>query len=454
MAHRTLSRRDMLKLLGLSTSGAVLVACGAAPSGTTGAATSEAAASTAAAGSAPAASEAAAASTAEQTSLYDPAEGADAEWPTSAVADPAEKVEISVAHAWDATFFERQKQFDQLFTERHPNITVNAENTPWGEFRQKYLAQAAGGALPDLFYIHFSWAQDLIKNNTVQALDEYVAGEANFNLDDFIKPSLVSYQRDGKLWVIPYDEGPGILYYNKDIFDKAGVEYPDDNWTLDDLKANAVKLTSGEGQDRIFGLGGTPSPGDSAMAPSYVVPFGGQYLAEPKEDQYLLNKPEGVKAMEWWMELRSKDNAVPSPAEAQAFQQANINAFQVGRVAMMLDGSWATPGISQNAKFKWDVAKWPEGPEKHSTFSAGSGYGIASTSKNPDAAWIYLNDYLSTAGQSYMWGITGRGSPARNSAWESYLKSEVRTGQRQDDPGLAQRASPATISLTSRRRRA
>ena len=58
------------------------------------------------------------------------------------------------------------------------------------------------------------------------------------------------------------------------------------------------------------------------MAPSYVCPFGGQYLAEPNEDQYLLNQPEGVQAMEWWMELRSKDNAVPSPAELQAFQQA------------------------------------------------------------------------------------------------------------------------------------
>src|SRR5437762_3009135 len=83
----------------------------------------------------------------------------------------------------------------------------------------------AGGALPDLFYIHFSWAQDLIKNTTMIALDDYVAKEKEFNLDDFIKQSLTSYKRDGKLWVIPYDEGPGILYYNKDIFDKAGVKY-------------------------------------------------------------------------------------------------------------------------------------------------------------------------------------------------------------------------------------
>ncbi len=421
LTRRGFSRREVLKFglrlgLGATSMGALLAACGgasqpAAPAG--GAATA-----------APAPAAEAPTAAAPATSLYDASEGADAAWPKSSVADPTAAVELSVAHAWDATFFERQKQFDELFTKRHPNITIKAENTPWGQFRQKYLAQAAGGALPDLFYIHFSWAQDLIKNTTMIALDDYVAKEQEFKLDDFISQSLTSYKRDGKLWVMPYDEGPGILYYNKDIFDKAGVKYPDDSWTLDDLKANAIKLTSGEGQNKIFGLSGTPTPGDSAMAPAYLFPFGAQYLAEPKEDQYLLNKPEAVAAMEWWMELRSKDNAVPSPAESQAFTQANINAFQVGRVAMMLDGSWATPGISQNAKFKWDVAKWPKGPTKQSTFSAGSGYGIASTSKNPDAAWIYLNDYLSTAGQIYMWASTGRGSPARNSAWDAYLKSK------------------------------
>jgi multiple sugar transport system substrate-binding protein len=423
LMRRGFSRRQVIMIglrlgLGATGMGALLAACGGTPaSNPAGGGAATAAPAAAAATAAPAAAPTA-------VSIYDPGEGADAAWPKSAVADPTDKVELSVAHAWDATFFERQKQFDTLFMQRHPNITIKAENTPWGQFRQKYLAQAAGGALPDLFYVHFSWAQDLAKNKTMIALDDYIAKEKDFNLDDFIKSSLPSYQRDGKLWVVPYDEGPGILYYNKDIFDKAGVKYPDDTWTLDDFKANVIKLTSGEGANKIFGFSGTPTPGDALVAPPYLFPFGAEYISEPKEDQYLLNKPEGVAAMEWWMELRSKYNAVPSPAESQAFSQANINPFQVGRVAMMIDGSWATPGISQNAKFKWDVAKWPKGPKKQATFSAGSGYAIASTSKNADAAWIYLNDYLSTAGQSYMWGVTGRGSPARNSAWPSYLKSK------------------------------
>lgn len=70
------------------------------------------------------------------------------------------------------------------------------------------------------------------------------------------------------------------------------------------------------------------------------------------------------------------------------------------------------------------MAKWPKGPKAHKTFSAGSAYMITRDSKNPDAAWIYMNEYLSTAGQSYMWGLTGRGSPARLSAWPAYLGSK------------------------------
>ncbi|HWQ15266.1 MAG TPA: sugar ABC transporter substrate-binding protein [Roseiflexaceae bacterium] len=417
LMRRGMSRREMIKTmlrlgLGASSIGAILAACGQAaqPGGQGAAATSAPAAEPTAA---PAAEPTAA-------SIFDINEGADANWPKSAVADPGSRVTISVAHAWDATFFERQKQFDQLFMQRHPNIEVKAENTPWGDFRQKYVAQAAGNALPDLLYVHFSWAQEMIREGLFKPVDDYIQKEQDFNLDDFSPPSLVSYRRDGKLWGLPYDEGPGILYYNKDLFDAAGESYPDDSWDLERLKQVAIKLTKGEGPEKIFGLGSLPSPGDGAMAPSYLFPFGAQYLSEPKEDQVLINKPEAVAAMEWWEELRAK-GAVPSPAD---LQNVAWPAFQFGKIAMVLEGSWATPPIQANSKFKWAIAKWPKGPKAHSTFSAGSAYMITRDSKNPDVAWIYLNEYLSTAGQSYMWASTGRGSPARLSAWPAYLESK------------------------------
>jgi multiple sugar transport system substrate-binding protein len=419
LMRRGLSRREVLKIglrlgLGATSLGALLAACG-------GAAQQPAAAPTAAPAQAPAAEAPTPASAPDQqASIFDEAEGAQGPWPKPAVAEPTSKVTLSVAHAWDATFMKRQNQFDNLFMQRHPNIEIKAENTPFPQYLQKYTAQAAGNALPDILYVQFAWAQQLIKGGLLRPLDDYIAQQKDFKLEDFTKQSLVSYQREGKLYGVPYDEGPGNLYYNKDLFDKAGVKYPDDSWDLEMLKQNAIKLTSGEGPNKIYGLAELPSPGNGLMAPGYLFPFGAQYLAEPKEDQVLINKPEAVAAMEWWEEVRAK-GAVPNPADTQALAWP---AFQFGKIAMFYEGSWATPPIRENSKFNWDVAIWPKGPKAHNTFSAGSCYTITRDSKNPDAAWIYLNDYLSTAGQAYMWGITGRGSPARLSAWPSYLSSK------------------------------
>jgi multiple sugar transport system substrate-binding protein len=209
LSKRGYSRRQILRLgamLGMG--GAALAAC-APPAAAPKAAEAPAAAPTEKPAEA-----------APVVSLFDAAEGADAAWPKSSVADPAAKVTLSVAHAWDATFFERQKQFDALFMKRHPNIEIKGENTAWGDLRQKYLTLAAGGALPDISYIHFSWAQQMIKAGLLKSLDDYIAAEKDFKLEDFFPASLPSYKRDGKLWVVPYDEGPMILYYNKDLFDR------------------------------------------------------------------------------------------------------------------------------------------------------------------------------------------------------------------------------------------
>ena len=60
------------------------------------------------------------------------------------------KTEVRVAHAWDASFWPTQEAFDKQFNEEHADLNVVGENTPWGEFRNKYMTQAAAGAMPDI----------------------------------------------------------------------------------------------------------------------------------------------------------------------------------------------------------------------------------------------------------------------------------------------------------------
>lgn len=340
-------------------------------------------------------------------------------WPKRAVPDPSSKVSITVSHAWDATFMQRQRQFDKFFMERHPNISVTAENTPWADYEQKYVTAAAGGSLPDLMYMHFSWIQTFVRQGVFQNLDSYIGRQTDFDRADFTKPSTVPFTSNGSLYAVPYDCGPLMLFYNKDLLKKSGIKEPDDSWTMDDLKKAALKITA-DGGGKIWGLAGGPSPTGADLAPPWLFPFGAQFVNDA-QTACLINQPDAVRTMEYWDELRTK-KAVPTPAQATA---VTPDPFVVGRAGFQLNGTWATPQLQTLGKFEWAMAKWPKGPVRRSTAAEGSGYSITQRSAQKDAAWIYLNEYTSEAGMNFMWASTGRGSPARSSAWKYYVNSDL-----------------------------
>lgn len=340
-------------------------------------------------------------------------------WPETVVPEPSKQVEITIAHAWDATFMERQKQFDKFFMERHPNIKLTVENTVWGEFQKKYVTAAAGGSLPDLMYMHFSWIQVFVRQGVFTNLKDYMAKQTDFKIDDFTKPSTVPFVSGGDLYGVPYDCGPLMLFYNKDLLTKSGIEMPTDDWTMDDLKKAALKVTA-DGGGKVWGMASGPTPGGSDLAPPWLFPFGARYVNDT-QTECLISEPKAVETMKYWQELRDA-KAIPTPAQVTAIQP---DPFVAGRAAFQLNGTWGTPQLQTLANFEWSMAKWPKGPVKRSTAAEGSAYAIPQKSKNPDAAWIYLNEYISEAGQNFMWASTGRGSPSRSSAWKYYTESEL-----------------------------
>lgn len=377
MQQSSLSRRKFLQLSALTVGGAALAACvPAAPGG--------------------------------QTSSG------------GAAAPAAAQTEIRVAHAWDASFWPTQEAFDKQFNEKHPDLKVVGENNTFGEYRNKYMTQAAAGALPDIMYCQFAWAQQFMQQGSFLNLQPYIDAQADFNIDDFTKPSLVTYKMDGNLYVIPYDEGPLLLYWNVDLFDEAGLAHPTVDWTMDDMLNAALKLTKGEGPDRVYGYADAIRPGGE-MNCNYLYPFGGKFWNEPTENECHLSEPDSIAALQWWVDLSLKHHVTPTPTE-DTFG-GGWNGFVAGKVAMFQSGTWYTPVLVKDAKFKWDLWHWPKGPKAHTTSTMGSGYALTKDSKNADKAWIYENEYLSTDGQVFMWGSTGRGSPSRISAWDSYFAS-------------------------------
>lgn len=340
-------------------------------------------------------------------------------WPATTIAEPTKPVTLTLASTWPASLLERQRQFDEFFMSRHPNIRIETEVTPFADYLQKYLTQMAGGTAPDMMVVQYAWVQQFLRAGWFRSLDGYIAQQPDFAREDFTKPALPFYQKDGELFSIPYDCGPLMLFYNKEIFAKGGVGTPTADWTMDDLKSAALKLTSGSGRSKTFGLSYVPYP-DGFFSANYLAPFGGRYLNDD-ETSCLLGDQASIDAASWWLEPFLKNGMMPSDSESKAM---GADAFSLGRSAMAIQGTWAAASLIAQAPFKWAIAPYPKGPKRHTTAAAGSGYAITKQSANPDAAWIYLNEYLSSAGQVFMWASTGLGSPSRASAWDAYLTSQ------------------------------
>lgn len=340
-----------------------------------------------------------------------------------AAAPAAAVIDLRITHSWDSSFWPRQVEFDDNFNSEHENIKATSENIIWAEYVPKLTTLAAAGELPDLMYCQFAWAQRFIMDKAVITLQPFLESDSDFwGEDDFNPQSLRSYLWNNELHFIPYDEGPtGLMFYNKDLFDAAGVPYPSPDWTFEEMLDTAVKLTSGEGQDKVWGYDGLPGMGgDLNMA--FLNPWGGQWWVEPCEMQSLLDSEEAISALEWWVSLRLEHKVTPTPAD-----QATLpgNAFAFGRQAMMKGATWNIPWIHDSLKANWDIQHYPTGPVTRSCSSMGSGYGITRDAGNNDAAWEYLRNYLSTEGQIFMWASTGRGSPSRWSAWPAWMESPL-----------------------------
>jgi len=141
-----------------------------------------------------------------------------------------------------------------------------------------------------------------------------------------------------------------------------------------------------------------------------------------EQTELTFDTPTAKEAMQFWADIILKDKSAPTQAESDAFEQG---PWIGGQVAMSQVASWDTPTLATFASFKWDVAPWPAGPKGQGTGSFGSGFGVTSNSKNIEASWTYLREYLSAGGMAFLWGSTGRGSPARKEAYDSWLGSEV-----------------------------
>ena len=199
----------------------------------------------------------------------------------------------------------------EALDEAHPEWEIVLETTPQSGVVEKINTQLAGNSLPDVVRVQGLFAQQWIRQNAFLDLADRL--DDQMDLDDFYAGPLEQFYWQDKLWGLPDTAAPDVVYYNKAMFDAAGLAYPTDAWTYDDMRQAAIQLTlDAEGRNptdpdfdpdsiQQWGWNG----GFSIFWQRHLVrPFGGELCANEDCTLMTFTSPETVAAAGWWAVLR------------------------------------------------------------------------------------------------------------------------------------------------------
>jgi multiple sugar transport system substrate-binding protein len=157
---------------------------------------------------------------------------------------------------WDPQIIEKEEALAAEFHQQFPNVKVTVEAAAFAQFWQKMQAMAAAKTMPDVFWMSSGYVKDYARLGAIRKLDDFVS---NYDPDYFFEKSfnvLRAPNFQGDLYAFPWAVVTNISYYNIRMFDEAGLAYPTDDWTFDDLRSLAKKLskdTDGDGAYDVWG---------------------------------------------------------------------------------------------------------------------------------------------------------------------------------------------------------
>ena len=318
--------------------------------------------------------------------------GQTAESDAPAESAPSDEVVQLVYQDWRTDWFPGMAQAQLAeFHASHPNIRVfytpDPEDVP-GEMPAMFQAGSAADVISGCCDFFPAWGQ------AGYLLDLRPFVERDLEAGVIAEWDAAQYEAfftaDGLQFALPKYHGALAVYYNKDLFDAAGLAYPDADWTYDDYQSAMTALT-GEGN-------GGPVWG-STLDPIYdrvqihVNAFGGNYVNPDDPTDCVLDEPPAVAALEWLRAHFQDDGVMASPLALNNLETRR--AFWEGRVAMVEDGSWALKDILANAGFRVGVAPFPVGPAGRATLATTDGFAISATTPHPEEAWELLKFLVS-----------------------------------------------------------
>ncbi|MEL5200908.1 sugar ABC transporter substrate-binding protein [Serratia ureilytica] len=306
----------------------------------------------------------------------------------------ADKITLRYA-VWDRNQLPAEQEIAKRFEQANPDIKIEIELTPSAQYFVKLDSAAAGGVAPDIFWINMPYFVQYAKNGIMEPLAPYIK-DSGLQLDDVVASSVKAYQYDGQQMAIPRDVDSIAVWYNKKLFDQAGVSYPTSDWSWDDLKNKATALKSGlkgaafplvmdlsiDGQDSYMNL--------LFQNGNHIVPKDGQPtdIANDKSI-WVYQQLQGMM----------KDGLMPSAQQMSEVKTENI--FQSNRAAMVYAGSWLAAPFTNNPLINdhIGVVMMPK-IERQSGVAHSLAFAMSAKSAHKQAAWKYIAFMSSEASQA------------------------------------------------------
>ncbi len=316
--------------------------------------------------------------------------------------DCAEQVDLTFTFWGSASEKNDMETAIRTFNESHPCIVVTGQHIPNTGYVEKITSMLASNTAPDVAYLSqdqaFGWAAE----GRLLDLTPYLGDTPE---DTYLKNSI--YRVEGSLMGTGLATGVMLIYYNKDVFDAAGVEYPPANaadaWTWDEFVENAKLLTKDRNGSTAADPNFDPNAIDTfgvAMPAGfggwypYVVSNGGR-MSNEDGTELTLNSPEAVEALQAYQDLIYKHHVTPTPTQTGTLPAADI-LMQSRKVAMSMDGHWRITDFN-DTRMNWGIGVLPIFDEPYTPLISTPKVIFAST-EHPDEAFEFYQ-YVSNPEQ-------------------------------------------------------
>jgi multiple sugar transport system substrate-binding protein len=282
---------------------------------------------------------------------------------------------------WDTNQQPGLQQILDDFT-AETGIKTDLQVKDWNSYWTALEAAATGGAMPDVFWMHSNNAQVYMNNGMLLDLDPYIEKSDKIDLANYMEGVTNLYTYNGTHYAIPKDYDTIALWYNKTMFDEAGISYPDETWTWDDLLDAAKKLTKDDGSQYGYAL---QAGSNQDCYYNMIYSHGGYVLSDDKKTSGY-DDPKTIEAMQKIAEL------LQSCPDANTLSESGPDVLiESGTVAMCTQGSWMIPAFKENDYMKenCDVAVLPYDKETGVRVSIcnGLGWAASASTTRPDDCW-------------------------------------------------------------------